>query len=356
MTRPLIRVCAAFGVLAVAMCANASPASADMSSWFWKSEEKKDKAPSPPAAKPASTEKPGASDVKKAAPSTVPATGDDAAYTAFDQGQYLTALKLAQDAAARGEPQAHTLIARIYAEGLGVPKDEKAAVNWYTRAAELGDVQGTFALGLMLAQGRGVEKNRDAAAKLFEKAALTGHAEANYNLGILFLKGEGKPENPSRAFQHIKYAAEKGIAQAQYDVAALYQAGTGTEPNAAEAARWLSRACEKGLAVAEYDYAVLLLKGFGLTKDEPKMVAYLKSAAEKGIPGAQNRLAYVNMEGVGTDKNLIEAGKWHIIAQKNGVADKALDEMMAKLSKADRAKAETSASEWIDKIQVQGLQ
>ena len=101
---------------------------------------------------------------------------------------------------------------------------------------------------------------------------------------------------------------------------------------------------------------MLLLKGFGLTKDESKIVTYLKSAAEKGIPGAQNRLAYVHMEGVGTDKNLVEAAKWRIIAQKNGVADTVLDGMLAKLSKADRAKAEVAASEWIDKIQVQGLQ
>jgi hypothetical protein len=45
-------------------------------------------------------------------------TGEDAAYIAFDQGQYLTALKLAEEAAARGEANAHTLIGRIYSEGL----------------------------------------------------------------------------------------------------------------------------------------------------------------------------------------------------------------------------------------------
>ncbi len=29
---------------------------------------------------------------------------------------------------------------RIYAEGLGIPKDEGIAACWYARAAELGDV------------------------------------------------------------------------------------------------------------------------------------------------------------------------------------------------------------------------
>ncbi len=331
--------------------ARAHQARAESSSWFGKSDETPAKKVTP-ATKPKVNEV-KANEIKKPVPTLVPATGDDAAYTAFDQGQYLTALKLAQEAAGRGEPQANTLIARIYAEGLGVSKDETQAVTWYTRASELGDIPGTFALGLMLAEGRGVEKNREAAGRMFEKAALTGHAEANYNLGLLFLKGDGKPENPIRALQHIRYAAEKGIAQAQYDVAALYQAGTGTEPDATEAAKWLSRAAEQGLGVAQYDYAVLLLKGFGLTKDEPKATGYMKAAAEKGLAGAQNRLAYINLEGIGAGKNPVEAAKWRIIAKKNGVEDKTLDDMIAKLPKADRAKAEVAASEWADKIQVQ---
>jgi TPR repeat protein len=99
-----------------------------------------------------------------------------------------------------------------------------------------------------------------------------------------------------------------------------------------------------------------LLKGFGLKKDEPKIVAYLKSAAEKGIAGAQNRLAYLHLEGVGTGKNAVEAAKWRLIAQKNGIEDKKLDDMIASLPKADRAKAQAAASEWSDRIQIQGLE
>ncbi len=289
---------------------------------------------------------------KRTIPSQVPLTGDDPAYLAFEQGQYLTALKLANDAAARGEPQANTLIGRIYGEGLGVPKDEKAAVEWYTRAADLGDTGGTFALALMLAEGRGTAKNREGAAQLFEKAARTGHAEANYNLGVLFLKGDGKPENPIRAFQHIEYAADKGIAQAQYDLAALYQTGTGVAPNAFEAAKWLSKASAQGLAVAQYDYAVLLLRGFGITQEEPKAVAYMRSAAERGIAGAQNRLAYMHIDGVGVDKSPIEAAKWRLLAKSNGFKDDALDAVIAKLPATERQKGEAAAAIFADRAQV----
>lgn len=330
---------------------------AESSSWFSRApgETYEQKKTPPNTTVKSKTAKPQAAPAEppaKTIPSLVPATGDDAAYTAFDQGQYLTALKLAGEAAKRGEPQSNTLIGRIYSEGLGVDQDDKAAAGWYARASELGDVPGTLALGLLFAQGRGVKKDYQEAGRLFEKAALTGHAEANYNLGLLFLKGQGKPENPIRAFQHIQYAAEKGIPEAQYDLAAFYQAGIGTEPNAAEAAKWLSKAANQGLAVAQYDYAVVLLKGFGLTRDEPKAPALLKSAAEKGIPGAQNRLAYISLEGIGTAKNTVEAAKWRFIAKKNGFADKALDDAIAKLPKPERDKAETLAGEWSDRIQI----
>ena len=86
--------------------------------------------------------------------------GDDAAYEAFDQGRYLTALELARKAAEADEPQAHTLIGRIYAEGLGVPRNPAVAAKWYARGAELGDPHAMFAYGLMLAEGQGVEKKR----------------------------------------------------------------------------------------------------------------------------------------------------------------------------------------------------
>ncbi len=133
------------------------------------------------------------------AKSLVPPSGDEAAYIAFDQGQYLTALKLAEEGVKRNDPQSHTLLGRLYAEGLGVSKEPETAAKWYARGDELGDIQATFALGVLYAEGRGVKKDRSKSAELFEKAARTGHPLANYNLGLLFLKGDGKPQNPYRA-------------------------------------------------------------------------------------------------------------------------------------------------------------
>ncbi|HML28004.1 MAG TPA: hypothetical protein PKE16_04040, partial [Hyphomicrobium sp.] len=119
LSRPLLSVSLA---LSAALSLSASPVVAESSSWFSRDETVVPKlAPAPKKSTPEPGVPPTPSDMKTRIPSLVPATGDDAAYTAFDQGQYLTAMKLAQEAAARGEPQANTLIGRIYREGLGVP-------------------------------------------------------------------------------------------------------------------------------------------------------------------------------------------------------------------------------------------
>src|SRR5262249_16393250 len=97
-----------------------------------------------------------------------PEPGEEAPYEAYDQGKYLTALELAAKAAEKGDPQAHTLIGRIYAEGAGTRKDLRLAAKWYARGAELGDAHAMFAYGLLLAEGQGVTKNRAAAAQMFE--------------------------------------------------------------------------------------------------------------------------------------------------------------------------------------------
>lgn len=288
---------------------------------------------------------------------TVKPAGDDAAYIAFENSQYLTAQSLAEAAAAKGDPQAHTLLGRIYAEGLGPRLDLAEAARWFNRASDLGDIEGSFALGLMLAEGRGVAKDFVGAAAMFERAALKGHPHANYNLGQLFLSGNGKPENAYRGAQHIAYAADRGIAAAQYDLATLYLNGHGVPNDAYEASRWLKRAAEQGMMEAQYDYAVLLLKGQGINADMPKAVEYLRAAAEKGVPGAQNRLAYLLAEGITVEKNLKEAARWRLIAKASGFVDEKLDQQLARLPAADRRSAEEQATAWLDRSLLgQGLQ
>ena len=279
-------------------------------------------------------------------------TGANAAYIAFDQSQYLTALKIAKYHAERDDAAALTLLGRIYENGLGVPRDELTAAKLYRRAAQLGYTEGLFSFAVMLAAGRGIEKNPEGAAGLFERAARTGHAEANYNLGLLFISGNGKPENPRRAAMHIRYAAEQGVAAAQYDLAALYRNGHGIEPDAYLATTWLRRAADAGMPSAQFEYAVALLQGRGLNADRPRVLEYLFAAARHGIAGAQNRLAHIYSEGRIVRRDMVEAAKWRLVAKAAGLPpqphDASLDKAISKLPDKDLATARRRADEFID--------
>jgi TPR repeat protein len=277
----------------------------------------------------------------------------DPAYEAFEQGRYLTALKLAVKGAERGEPQAHTLVGRIYSEGLGVALNAPLAAQWFARAAELGDPEGMFAYAMLLAQGRGVAKDRVQAGRLFEQAAAKKHLLANYNLALLYMRGDGKPENPHRALLHMRYAAENGVVTAQYDLGTMYATGLGTDANAFEAAKWIGKAAAAGHPEAQVDYAVMLFRGHGVPTDAKKGAEYFRRAAEKGLATAQNRLARCYTHGAGVPQSLVEAAKWNYIAKAGGIEDDALDAILARqLSRADEAKAQAAAQLWRDRIAV----
>lgn len=47
--------------------------------------------------------------------------------------------------------------------------------------------------------------------------------------------------------------------------------------------------------------------------------------------------------------DVVAAATWHLIAKAGGVEDQSLDELVARLSKADRAKAEKAADAWREK-------
>lgn len=332
----------------------ARPASAETSSWVTRTEDAKKKAPTPQQRAPTQKlqptfTKPGA-DPKAArqapAPQAPKASDIAEAYSAFDEGKYLTALQFAQKAAEQGEPTAFTLVARIYAEGLGVPKDPETALKWYTRAAELGEPEAAFALGLLLAEGRGVKKNRSKAADYFEIAAKKGHTVARYNLALIYLEGEGRAENFKRAAALLREAAEVGHAPAQYDLGTLYANGIGVAEDEVEAAIWTGRAAQAGHAQAQLEYASLLARGKGVEKDGKLAFEYIRLSAEQGNVVAQNRLARFYVYGVEVRQNTVEGMKWHLIARDGGVSDGKLDLLLSRLTPDERQGAERAAEAW----------
>ena len=92
----------------------------------------------------------------------------DLAYGAFQRGHYLTAFNEASKRAQQNDPAAMTLLGEIYAQGLGVGRDDSKAAQWYKMAAAKGDRDALFALAMFNFQGRAVTRNLEEAARLLE--------------------------------------------------------------------------------------------------------------------------------------------------------------------------------------------
>lgn len=271
---------------------------------------------------------------------TAKVTLGEQAYDAFEEGKYLTAKELAEKAAKKGEGNAYTLLGRIYAGGLGVPKNPKEAAKWYELGAGKDDVHALVALGKQYAIGDGVKKNKLKAANFFERAAKKGEAQAQYNLALIYAKGEGRKQDVFAAAEWLKKAAENDLVVAQYDLGTLYSLGQGVKKDLIQAAKWTGKAAKQGHSTAELEYAIMLFKGRGVKKDQKAAFSFFKSSATKGNPIAQNRLARLYAYGIATNPNPVQAAKWHMIARNAGIADMKMDLFIAKLPKDMKEKAQ----------------
>src|SRR5215475_8779714 len=131
----------------------------------------------------------------------------DIAYGAFQRGLYITAFNEAAKRAQQDDPAAMTLLGEIYAQGLGIGRDDSKAAQWYKLAAAKGNRDALFALAMFNLQGRAGTRNIEEAARLLDGAAKLGHPAAAYDLGLLYLQGQQLPQDTRRAAELFAMSA-----------------------------------------------------------------------------------------------------------------------------------------------------
>jgi uncharacterized protein len=282
-------------------------------------------------------------------------TEPDVAYGAFQRGLYLTAFREAtRRIDEKNDPKAMTLLGELYADGLGVPNDDKKAEEWYRLAARRGDREAMFALAMFRLTGRGGPQNRPEAVNLLSEAAKLGHVVAAYDLALLYLEGQMLPQDFGRAAELMKSAAEAGNPQAQYALATFYKDGRGVKQDVQESTRWLGASARSGYTDAEIEYGIALFNGTGTPKNERAAGEFFMKAARKNNAVGQNRLALMYSSGRGIKADPVEAARWHLIAKASGNNDQFLDDFVRKMKPADRAAAEDRAKPWIARMKAIG--
>lgn len=186
---------------------------------------------------------------------------------ALKAGRAAAAVPALEYAAKRGVLGAQVKLARAYAAGRDVPKDDAKAFAYFEQIA-------------------------DQQADINPSSPIAKYAaEAFVALGQYYL--DGIPErplaaNPDYAAHLFRHAASYfGSAEAQYRLARLYMNGTGVEKNIGLAVNWLAIAAKKQHASAQATLGEILWRGEGVRERRARGLALIILARENAHPDAK---------------------------------------------------------------------
>jgi TPR repeat protein len=111
--------------------------------------------------------------------------------------------------------------------------DHKGAVEYLTKAAELGEAEAHYYLSVLYYNGYGVEKDMKKAINHMEEAAIGGHLKARKNLGTIE-RSNGYVE---RAKKHFIIAANLGEDESLQFLRELHAEGNASKEDYADALR-----------------------------------------------------------------------------------------------------------------------
>jgi TPR repeat protein len=127
------------------------------------------------------------------------------AVAAYRKADYATAFQVYHVLADQGLAVAQFNLGLMYANGLGVSKDETEAMKWYRLAADQGRADAQYQLGHLFYQ----QNNFAEAVKWFRLAADQGRPDAQSNLGVMYAEGEGVPRDDVQALMWFTLAADR---------------------------------------------------------------------------------------------------------------------------------------------------
>src|SRR5690606_14666661 len=141
---------------------------------------------------------------------SVTAGSKEDGWTAYNSGDYASALTLWTPLAEQGDTKFQYILGSMYSDGQGVAKDDVEAVKWYRLAAEQGYAIAQNSLGLSYANGQGVVQDFTEALRWYHLAVEQGYAKAQSNSGATYARGRGGPDEQVTSYSVCCLAASQG--------------------------------------------------------------------------------------------------------------------------------------------------
>ena len=210
----------------------------------------------------------------------------------FLNGDYDKAINLYTIGVNEGEIECVNALAYCYDEGYGVNKDEKKALELYTKAASVGYPKAQRNLGIFYQ-----ERNREDLAFIwFKQAALSGIEDCIWKVAVRYEEGLGTTKDINKAIEWYKKSIEHKNPYSAIRIANIYEEQQQIE----QVIYWYKIAADLGLARAQCYY------GFCMYQKEiyNEAVKYFKLAANQGYQEAIAHLGYCYIYGKGVDKDI----------------------------------------------------
>jgi TPR repeat protein len=237
------------------------------------------------------------------------------------------ALKFFRRAADMGSAEAMNWIGIFYVAGRGVPVDYAAAVDWYKRAVKAGSTNAMARLALMYAAGNGTAKSPEEALNYYRLAATFcdgiagdnsvwryqrgGCVRGMMSIGSSCESGSGMPQSDAEALKWYRKAAEAGDAGAFAVVARFYGEGKGTARDDTEALAWWRKAAESGNGYGMNEVGWFYENGWGAAKDYAQAMDWFRKAAEVGDRTGMHNVGWLYEKGLGVAVDYEEAMVWY---------------------------------------------
>ena len=217
-----------------------------------------------------------------------------------DDGDFLSTLRRLADG---GNAYIMYRLGRMYATGIGAPRDEAEAVRWYRKGTDAGNLSAMTALGLAFMEGRGASKDTQEGARLLKAASDKGNHDAMHALGLYLREGKQVAKDSLEASRLFTLAAEGGHAAAMVELGWMYDRGDGVQTDHVKAAHWYRKAAELGNSAGMVNLGFLYARGKGVEANDALAVSWYRKAAADGNPAGIHNLAAMADNGKGLDRD-----------------------------------------------------
>jgi len=210
--------------------------------------------------------------------------------------------------------------------------------------AQSNSPEALYERGMDAISGAGPSRNDRDALEYFRRSADLGYGPSQVALGYFYETGQITAGSQSQAIDWYRKAANQGDVLAEWLLGRNYYIGGGIQQDVPAAEKWFKAAADQGNPFAQYYLARILAD-----RDYTKAPAMFKLAADQGIPPAQYYYAKALKDGRGIALDRLSAYTWFVVAidagESRAQADLAELEGGGFLSQAQISEAKGKARE-----------